>query len=102
MERHDHSVLDHGAHALAGVGNGNVAHLAGIHPNLALTALQHGGSESLLKLQADHSFREFYQEFFWECGEIVVRFAIPGNFREFNGSRNSLVFGKFANCPDYS
>ena len=59
---HDHSVLDHGANALARVGNGNVAHLAGIHPHLTLTALKNGGSKSLLKLQADHCFEEFYQK----------------------------------------
>ena len=59
---HDHSVLDHGANALARVGNSNVAHLAGIHPHLTLTALKDGGSKSLLKLQADHCFEEFYQK----------------------------------------
>ena len=51
---HDHSVLDQFANTLAGIGKSNIVDLAGVHPHLTLTALEHGSSKSLLKLQANH------------------------------------------------
>ena len=50
----DQTVLHKLADALAGVGEGNVVHLVGVHPNLALTALKDRGSKSLLKSEIHH------------------------------------------------
>ena len=58
---HNQTVLDELTDVLAGVSEGDLVNLAGVHPHSALSALEDGSSKSLLELQADHVFGEFYQ-----------------------------------------
>ena len=64
MLANDHTVLHELADALAGVGDSDAVHFAGVHPNLALTALEDGGSKSLLKSEVDH-FQGTVLAMFW-------------------------------------
>ena len=53
------TALDELADVLTRVSEGNVVNFAGVHPNLAHTALKDGGSKSLLKLEANHDDNKF-------------------------------------------
>ena len=55
---HNQTVLDELTDVLAGVSEGDLVNLAGVHPHSALSALEDGSSESLLQFQTDHSSRE--------------------------------------------
>lgn len=50
----DEAIADELADSLAGVGVGDLIHLIGIEPNLALAAAHHGGGEALLGAKVDH------------------------------------------------
>jgi hypothetical protein len=49
----DEAIADKLADGLAGVGVGDLIHLIGIEPNLALAAAHHGGGEALLGAKVD-------------------------------------------------
>lgn len=49
----DEAIADELADGLAGVGVGDLGHLIGIEPNLALAAAHHGGGEALLGAKVD-------------------------------------------------
>lgn len=50
----DEAIADELADGLTGVGVGDLSHLIGIEPNLALAAAHHGGGEALLGAKVDH------------------------------------------------
>jgi hypothetical protein len=54
----DEAIADELADSLAGVGVGDLIHLIGIEPNLALAAAHHGGGEALLGAKVDPIKRE--------------------------------------------
>lgn len=54
----DEAIADELADGLAGVGVGDLIHLIGIEPNLALAAAHHGGGEALLGAKVDPVERE--------------------------------------------
>lgn len=47
------AIADELADSLAGVGVGDLVHLIGVEPNLALAAAHHGGGEALLGAKVD-------------------------------------------------
>lgn len=49
----DEAIADELADGLAGVGVGDLGHLIGVEPNLALAAADHGGGEALLGAKVD-------------------------------------------------
>lgn len=49
----DEAIADELADGLAGVGVGDLVHLIGVEPNLALAAAHHGGGEALLGAKVD-------------------------------------------------
>ena len=49
----DEAIADELADSLAGVGVGDLVHLIGVEPNLALAAADHGGGEALLGAKVD-------------------------------------------------
>lgn len=49
----DEAIADELADGLAGVGVGDLIHLIGVEPNLALAAAHHGGGEALLGAKVD-------------------------------------------------
>lgn len=49
----DEAIADELADGLAGVGVGDLVHLIGVEPNLALAAADHGGGEALLGAKVD-------------------------------------------------
>lgn len=49
----DQAIADELADGLAGVGVGDLAHLVGVEPDLALAAADHGGGEALLGGKVD-------------------------------------------------
>ncbi len=49
----DEAILDELADGLAGVGVGDLVHLIGVEPNLALATANHGGGEALLGAKVD-------------------------------------------------
>lgn len=49
----DEAIADELADGLAGVGVGDLVHLIGVEPNLALAATDHGGGEALLGAKVD-------------------------------------------------
>lgn len=49
----DKAIADELADGLAGVGVGDLGHLIGVEPNLALAAADHGGREALLGAKVD-------------------------------------------------
>lgn len=49
----DEAIADELADGLAGVGVGDLVHLIGVEPNLALAAAHHGGGEALLGAEVD-------------------------------------------------
>lgn len=49
----DEAIADELADGLAGVGVGDLVHLIGVEPNLALAAANHGGGEALLGAKVD-------------------------------------------------
>lgn len=54
----DEAIADELADGLAGVGVGDLSHLIGIEPNLALAAAHHGGGQALLGAKVDPVKRE--------------------------------------------
>lgn len=49
----DEAIADELTDGLAGVGVGDLIHLIGVEPNLALAAAHHGGGEALLGAKVD-------------------------------------------------
>lgn len=49
----DEAIADELADGLTGVGVGDLVHLIGVEPNLALAAADHGGGEALLGAKVD-------------------------------------------------
>ena len=49
----DEAIADELADGLAGVGVGDLVHLIGVEPDLALAAADHGGGEALLGAKVD-------------------------------------------------
>jgi hypothetical protein len=54
----DEAIADELADSLAGVGVGDLVHLIGVEPNLALAAADHGGGEALLGAKVDPGERK--------------------------------------------
>ena len=54
----DEAIADELADGLAGVGVGDLVHLIGVEPNLALAAADHGGGEALLGAKVDPDGRK--------------------------------------------
>lgn len=54
----DEAIADELADGLAGVGVGDLGHLTGVEPNLALAAADHGGREALLGAKVDPGWKE--------------------------------------------
>lgn len=54
----DKAIADELADGLAGVGVGDLVHLIGVEPNLALAAADHGGGEALLGAKVDPDGRK--------------------------------------------
>lgn len=57
----DEAIADELADGLAGVGVGDLVHLIGVEPDLALAAAHHGGGEALLGAKVDPVERNTFQ-----------------------------------------
>ena len=68
------AILDQLAEVLAGVGVGNLVDLVGVKPDLALAALEHAGSELLLKPEIYHSKKQPTAGFEYKsCVEVALQ-----------------------------
>ena len=61
----DEAIADELADGLTGVGVGDLVHLIGVEPNLALAAAHHGGGEALLGAKVDPVERDALNVSMW-------------------------------------
>jgi hypothetical protein len=93
----DEAIADELADGLAGVGVGDLAHLIGIEPNLALAAAHHGGGQALLGAKVDPVKRETTRSAFlrfrigWEGSpQQKEKFPKMGHFQALILGKNSI------------